>query len=197
MRHLELENALSLILKQYPEGKSEYEIFSILQQAPYQIFDKTSLSEPLMLFQSHFVLFHCLYQLRADYLSEQIADIDIHTTNIKLLPYQRNKPELSKLDRLQVYYLDWNNFSDTSEQDVAILLDNFWSSMSGRNTPIDTNKVEAAYEYFDLPMNSDLRQVKTIYHKYQHLHHPDKGGDKNISQQIEANFKCLKSYLSK
>jgi hypothetical protein len=195
LRHLELENALSLILKQYPEGKSEYELFRLLQARPYQIFDKNCLSEPLLMFQSHFVLFHSLYQLRATYLSEQVADIRIHPSNIRLWPYHNNKPGMTEPDKLQGYYLDWNNFSDTTEGDVEKLLQSFWKAMQGQQSMPDRESIKAAYAYFELAADSDFRQVKTAYHKYQHLHHPDKGGDKQKSQQIEANFQRLKAYL--
>lgn len=195
MRHLNLEQALAAILKQYPEGKSEYALFTLLQQPPFELFAKNSLAEPLILFQSHFVLFHSLYQLRARYLHQQSADIAIHTSHIQLLPYQVNKPELTEPDRLQAYYLDWSNFAATSAQDVTCLLDSFWKKMQGLKTQTELDDIAIAYQFFDLPYNSDIRLVKSAYFKFQHLHHPDKGGDISKSQQTEANFKRLKKYL--
>ncbi|MDP5040239.1 MAG: molecular chaperone DnaJ [Paraglaciecola sp.] len=196
MRHANLENALASILSQYPEGKSEYELFGLLQQAPFALFDKNCLSEPLLLFQSHFVLFHSLYQLRSLYLKEQIADIEIHSTLIKLQPYQSQKEGLTELDSLQAYYLDWRNFSTTSGHDVEQLLTQFWTAMGKGSVSIALDEVKAAFQYFELDVDSDLRQVKTVYRKYQHLHHPDKGGETQKAQQTEANFNLLKTYLS-
>ena len=103
---------------------------------------------------------------------------------------------MTEPDKLQGYYLDWNNFSDTTEGDVEKLLQSFWKAMQGQQSMPDRESIKAAYAYFELAEDSDFRQVKTAYHKYQHLHHPDKGGNKEKSQQIEANFKRLKAYLS-
>lgn len=196
MRHLGLEQALLEILEQHPLGQSEYQIFSLLQQAPYTLFDKNCLSESLLLFQSHFILFHALYQLRAQFLLNKQADMCINASLIRLLPYHSHAKGLEAENKLEKYYLDWNNFAQTKEQDVEFLLDTFWQKMAGKvvvNT--DPKLVEAAYLAFDLPLDSELRLVKARYHKLQHIHHPDKGGCYQQAQQIEQHFQQLKIYL--
>jgi len=196
LRHLGLEQALLEILDQHPQGQSEYQIFKLLQETPYSLFDKNCLSESLLLFQSHFILFHVLYQLRAQFLLNKQADMCINASLIRLLPYHSHAKGLEAENKLEKYYLDWNNFAQTKEQDVEFLLDTFWQKMAGKvvvNT--DPELVEAAYLAFELPMDSELRLVKARYHKLQHIHHPDKGGCYQQAQQIEQHFQQLKIYL--
>ena len=196
MQNNALEQALLEILDYYPQGLSEFQVFKLLQDPPYHLFDKNCLSDPLLLFQSHFVLFHALYRLRAFFLLNKQADIHISASLIQRLPYHANAEGLVTVNKLEEYYLDWNNFSQTNEQDVEALLDTFWRKMLG-NVSINVNPkdVTAAYVAVDLPFDSELALVKSRYHKLQHMHHPDKGGDHHQAQEIELHFRVLKSYL--
>ena len=200
MQHLHLEKYLVDILSEHPQGLSEYQLIGILQQPPYEVFDKTALSETLTLFQSHFVLFHSLYQLRAQGLRAKQYDLQIFATDIKFLPYVSEGVGLAAVDKLQNYYLDWQNFAVTTEQDVETLLSQFWYAMTGgkKNLSIDDavlSKITEAYKAFELPMDSKMSVVKSTYLHLQHRHHPDKGGDKKRSQQLEAQFQLIKDYL--
>jgi hypothetical protein len=205
LQHLYLEKYLLDILTEHPQGISEYQLISILQKPPYEVFDKTSMSETLTLFQCHFVLFHCLYQIRARSLVAQQFDVKIKTTNIKILPYFSVKAGLCNEDKLQRYYLNWQNFGETTEQDVERLLSQFWTTMAGGKgqvslddvnlSEVTLNKITKAYKTFDLPFNSAFKVVKATYLRLQHQYHPDKGGNKEQSQNIEMQFQVLKRYL--
>lgn len=185
-----------LLLERYPEGKSEYDYFTLLQTEPFAVFRHDALSEPLRLFQSHFILFHALYQLRAQFRSEQSFDIVISATSIKKVPLQIGDGELDHIDELQSYYLDWQNFAQTEQKDVEALLDDFWSKMSGGDAhSFSKTEISAAYQAFDLPYNSDLKLVKARYYHQLHSHHPDKGGEHIKAQFFEHHYRLLKSYL--
>jgi hypothetical protein len=194
---VELEQAIVETLVQHPRGLSEYELIKLMQQEPYLLFNTNALAQPLSLFQAHFVLFHCLYQLRANYRKNGQADLYISASKIMLLPYATGTNELSQEDSLSRYYLDWNNFRNTQQAEIEELLAQFWSNMhSGNKRKPDMQSVQQAYVYFDLALDSSLSMVKARYRHLQHQVHPDKGGDKCQSQLIEQHYQNLKKYLA-
>jgi hypothetical protein len=71
MHKEELLSALAEILTRHPQGINEFDLLKILQHPPYELFDKDALSDPLLMFQTHFVLFNALYLLRDKWLLEQ------------------------------------------------------------------------------------------------------------------------------
>gem|GEM_PF-150965 len=79
-----LVDTLSTKKPLFQRGVSEYELIEILKKAPYHFFDDASLREPLMLFKTHFIVFHALYQLKRRWIEQGEGVLDIHTLNIKL-----------------------------------------------------------------------------------------------------------------
>ena len=79
-----LVDTLSTQKPLFQRGVSEYELIEILKKAPYQFFDDASLREPLMLFKTHFIVFHALYQLKRRWIEQGEGVLDIHTLNSKL-----------------------------------------------------------------------------------------------------------------
>ena len=195
MRNHHLENSLREILAAESEGLSEYQLIQILQAPPYSVLDKNVLAEPLSLFQCHFVLFHSLYQIRAEYLRAQQYDVLIQANHIQRLPYVAGKAGIGAIDKLQHYYLDWENFSTTQADDVELLLTQFWRKMAGLNSQPDLDEIYQAYCEFGLPVDSPLNAVKREYRRLLHLHHPDKGGNTMQTQHIDKQFRLLKNYL--
>jgi hypothetical protein len=193
-----LLDALEKILPQHTLGISEYNLLRILQQKPYQLFSSEGLSDPLLLFQTHFMLFNALYQLRDRWQKEQKANVDILVTHIRLLPYQKGQTGLSREDKLRAYYLDWQNFSNTDKYDVELLIKSFWELMSGgiKKRQQDPEAIRNAYKCLLLRYPSDFSQVKRQYRKLLHQYHPDKGGETVKTQNIEAAFSVLKIHLS-
>jgi hypothetical protein len=189
--------ALSHILPQHPHGIGEYDLLKVMQQPPYQLFSDAGLADPLVLFQTHFILFNALYVLKDKWLQEQRANLDILVTHIRYLPYQRGQEALAKEDKLRTYYLDWQNFSATDKQDVELLIESFWKLMSGINMQVqqDPAAIRLAYQCLDLPVESDFVVVKRQYHRLLHQYHPDKGGETVKAQEIENAFSVLKVYL--
>lgn len=161
-----------------------------------ELFSSLSLSDPLTLFRTHFVLFNGLYQLRQTWREQGIGDIDIYTLNIRPLPFnaQDNKNSLSIADPLAEYYLDWNNLTETSQAEVEALLDSFWLNYQREETPLplqksgDRQQLEKSYAVLALPVNAPLKAVKRQYLKLIHQHHPDKGGDVHSAQTLQGAY---------
>ncbi|MFC4698569.1 DNA-J related domain-containing protein [Glaciecola siphonariae] len=81
-----LNEALETFKPQFIEGMDEYSLIKSLKLPPFELFDDQALRDPLTLFQTHFILFHHLYQLRAQWRSQGVGELEIALTKITLLP---------------------------------------------------------------------------------------------------------------
>ena len=190
--------ALLTILPQQPGGISEFELLKILQQPPYKLFDRDALGDPLLLFQTHFVLFNALYQLRDHWYQQRLFCLEIVLTHIRLLPYHPGEAGLIQSDKLREYYLDWQHFSETDRDDVTALIDNFWRRVRGEVAKEDINdgEIHQAYQTLGLEQGSSFDVVKRRYRKQLYQDHPDKGGDTAQAQIIEQAYRLLKDHLA-
>ncbi|MBT1063071.1 J domain-containing protein [Bowmanella sp. Y26] len=180
---------LHQLLQQAPEGLSEYDLISLLKSAPHCIFaSELTLSDPLVMFQTHFVLFHQLYQLRNHLRLRQQNELLISAMRIQLQPYQPGNADITAHDGLAAYYLNWDNFRQTSEADVTSLLDDFWRRMSGVLSP---DERRAALAILELDDSADQAAIRRQYRRLMHLHHPDKGGDHAYCQQLSDAYRKL------
>lgn len=73
----ELQTVVELILSQNPEGLSEHSLINLLQQEPHCFFDEQALRDSHTLFQTHFLLFHCLYRLQKQWAEARFAVLEI------------------------------------------------------------------------------------------------------------------------
>jgi hypothetical protein len=195
-----LQDILSTFKAQFIEGVSEFEIITQLKKPPYSLFDDEALRDPLMLFQTHFVLFHSLYHLRNEWRAQRIGELNIGATLIKLQPILSFDAALQVTDPLGDYYLDWNNFSATDEAGVEDLLNRFWQTMAGGDTQYHVSQEALSEASFTLRIDSleglSLVQLKQQYRKLQHANHPDKGGCVEDSQRVLQAYTTLHKYLS-
>ena len=140
-----LEDSLLLLKPTLTLGISEFDLIALLKRPPYSLFDEDALRDPLMLFQTHFLVFNALYKLQIKWRESGEGRLDIHTTKILLrddiqpqnIPLQNKdatqaQTHLAGLDPLASYYLNLDNLKGTSEADVAALLDDFWRQMAGQ-----------------------------------------------------------------
>jgi hypothetical protein len=202
---LQLLNEVLVSFKpQFAEGISEFELINLLKEAPYQLFNADALSDSLVLFQTHFILFHALYKLRAHWRAELQGELDICATQIRLLPnVERPIPEdatnLQEAEPLAEYYLNWQNLSDTKHADVEDLLSQFWLKMAGFDDQFSMSDQEVADACYTLEIGNreslDLRLLKQQYRKLQHRYHPDKGGDVAQSQAVLHAYTALHKLL--
>jgi hypothetical protein len=194
----ELLDILALLLEETPQGFSEHQLLSLLQQPPHTFFARDAMRDPLILFQSHFLLFHCLYLLRKTWRAKQYANIEISALNIQKTAFNishaenntiQNKPTLS--DPLAQYYLDWSQFSSTTSNDVDELLNGFWKKMQ---RPQQQEDIQQALILMELESPIPLPQLKVQYRRLAQRHHPDKGGDSEHFKKICQAFHQLKQY---
>lgn len=200
-----LMSALRAMKAQLIEGKTEFDIISSLKQSPYEIFNDDAMQDPLMLFQTHFILFHALYSLQQEWRCNQVGELEISALRIQLQPLVNpsnsgHNQAIQAHDPLSTYYLDWNNFVQTNEQEVESLLDSFWQKMAiddGRGGYSEED-VQAAKLCLGLQDEAHISQaqIKQQYKKRQHQHHPDKGGSVDASQKLQDAYQLLLSITS-
>lgn len=217
MENLELDQALLELISQEAinGGISEYEIITKFKSAPYHLFNADVMSNNLSLFQTHFVIFNALYRLRDLGLELNQFDIDIISSNIRLMPLSQsnststqdgassvagtrvqNREELQAIEKLRTYYLDWNNFEKTTETSVNDLLDSFWNNMSSRS-PVQRSQDNltqslTTLELTDLPSEPSLKRQ---YKKLCNIHHPDKGGCQATFQKVHLAYQYIKQRI--
>ena len=220
-----LVDTLSTQKPLFQRGVSEYELIEILKKAPYHFFDDASLREPLMLFKTHFIVFHALYQLKRRWIEQGEGVLDIHTLNIKLNQesahgdnnsahsdknsthgdnYKDKESQdkvgaITEADTLAEYYLDWGNFEKADRKSVDALLNAFWHRMaSGNAHTFEQEDISDAHALLGLPQDEhvSLSVLKRVYKKALQLVHPDKGGTQQEAQDVIHAYQLLLGYYS-
>lgn len=213
-----LVDTLSTQKPLFQRGVSEYELIEILKKAPYQFFDDASLREPLMLFKTHFIVFHALYQLKRRWIEQGEGVLDIHTLNIKLNQESAHSDKnsthgdnykdkesqdkvgaITEADALAEYYLDWGNFEKADRKSVDALLNAFWHRMaSGNAHTFEQEDIADAHALLGLPQDEhvSLSVLKRVYKKALQLVHPDKGGTQQEAQDVIQAYQLLLGYYS-
>ena len=213
-----LVDTLSTQKPLFQRGVSEYELIEILKKAPYHFFDDASLREPLMLFKTHFIVFHALYQLKRSWIEQGEGVLDIHTLNIKLNQESAHSDKnsthgdnykdkesqdkvgaITEADALAEYYLDWGNFEKADRKSVDALLNAFWHRMaSGNAHTVEQEDIADAHALLGLPQDEhvSLSVLKRVYKKALQLVHPDKGGTQQEAQDVIHAYQLLLGYYS-
>lgn len=192
---LDLPAQIMSLLEAAPEGLSEYALIQQLKNQHSKQIPNLPLTDKLVLFRTHFLLFNALYRLRDQLFQQRSACLHISALLIELRPYQ---PSLqadaqmpSEQDPLRSYYLDMDNLSGIETQDVEKLLVSFWTRMQGGD------EKRAALELFELNQSSEalnLVQIKQRYRQLVSLHHPDRGGNTERLQSINKAMEILTRY---
>ncbi len=73
--------------------------------------------------------------------------------------------------KLRDYYLDWQHFEATSEQDVVSLLNGFWQRYMAVDLKMD------AYQILQVTPEDGWSAVRQSYRRLAAKYHPDRGGD--------------------
>lgn len=191
---LDLPDQLHQLLCAAPEGLAEYVLIQQLRDRHCTQIPNLPLTDKLVLFRTHFLLFNALYRLRDRLWAAQSAYLHISPLNIQLRPYQAGSSEISEHDPLRDYYLDLSQLNDTDEQDVAKLLLSFWTRMHG------SEEKQAALELFELADSEQALNLATIKHRYRQLvsqHHPDRGGSTARLQSINKAMEILERYYGR
>jgi hypothetical protein len=138
-------------------------------------------------FEKNFLVMNGLYQLQHQLLSEHdlylsISPMDIH---IQLGTRVVGNNDVARDASLASYYLDWNNLVQTTEEDIAELLADFWRRVSS------TEKVDWAASVLGviLPLQKDT--VISAYRARASITHPDKGGRHEDFVDVRQAYEIL------
>jgi len=180
-------DTLHRMLLENPAGLSEIELIRLLEKQEIGIFNADLLKDNLHLFQAHFLLFHHLYRLRDNLASSGDSIVDISPLKIRL---QHNSHSQQKMidqhDPLRDYYLDITNFSKTTADDVTELIEQFWTTLQ-RN-----DRRAEALAQLNLKDPVSWETIKNQHRRLVMKHHPDRGGDGQKLQVINAALDILK-----
>jgi DnaJ-domain-containing protein 1 len=188
-----IEQACLQLLTEHPDGISEYSLLKHLRDDDYALFPKLELDDHLGLFQSHFLLFHTLYNLRDRLHAEQRAILRISALLIELGDYQGGEVSLCEADPLRDYYLDLSNLYKTGEADVVELLSEFWRRMQLG----EPQQVAAALAVLELEQAEDYAQVKHQYRRLVMQHHPDRGGEAAKMHALNEALEVLRNHFNR
>ncbi len=182
---------LLTILQQNINGISEHALLKQLDNLGYTEFAPSL--EPLALFQAHFMLFHLLYRQQDIWQQQGLGKLNISCMNIGFNRDFTNATHSHPCqdDPLRRYYLDFTAYRETQTQDVLDLLDNFWRKMPAR---IDHPELEQAKITLELPLDQTLnrQQINQHYHRLSFSHHPDRGGNTQLFQQLNHAVQILR-----
>ena len=189
---LDLADQVLQLLQAAPDGLAEYALIQQLKSRHSGHLPNLPLTDKLVLFRTHFLLFNALYRLRDRLWQEQTHLLEISPLCIRLQPYQHGSSALSERDELRDYYLDMDNLRDTDERDVERLLTSFWTRMQGGE------EKQAALGLFELDEQAplDLARIKHRYRQLVSQHHPDRGGSTERLQSINKAMEILERYYN-
>lgn len=199
---MDLAEQIFVLLREQPEGCSEYQLIQQLKARHSTHIPNLPLLDKLVLFRTHFLVFNALYRLRDQLWGESRYNLQISPLNVQLQPYVPGASGVAENDPLRDYYLDMTNLRDTDEQEVERLLASFWSRMRGdylgeRNETWDREQKRAALELFELDQEASSLSLHTIKRRYRQLvsiHHPDRGGSTTRLQSINLAMEILQRY---
>ena len=181
------QQKLREVLRAHPDGLSEFELIKQLEASGETGFESGCLANPLSLFQTHFLLFNGLYQLADQLASQGNERLSIHTLCIQLSTTSPSKApqEISMPDAMREYYLDLSNLENTNEGEVEELLSLFWARFLANDDRAD------ALATLNLQDPVDWQTIKTQHRRLAMQHHPDRGGDEQQLQAINAAMTML------
>lgn len=189
---LDLASQLLQLLQEAPEGVSEFQLIQQLKARHSTHVPNLPLTDKLVLFRTHFMVFNALYRLRDRLWEENAAHLEIGPLQIRLSPYTNGVQALGEQDALRAYYLDEKHLKETTERDVAKLLESFWTRMQGNE---EKAAALALFELEDGPV--DYALIKLRYRQLVSQHHPDRGGSTTRLQSINKAMEILERYYSR
>ena len=183
----EFESKLLGLLQSGSGSISEYDLIQQLRDANvFRIDADTLLSGDLLLmFRIHFTLFHCLYRLRDRLRKQGLNDLDLSPVAIRLKSYEKSVAALAEMDTLYSYYMDLDNMEQVTNENVEEMLGRFWSRLG------NTDRRAEALAELNLQDPVSEAEIKKRYRTLVMRHHPDRGGNKEKIQSINAAISIL------
>ena len=167
------------VLRRHPAGLDEAALIRALRERGDlpEFPPGLRLHDPLVLYRTHFILFHGLHRLR-ERLAAQGEDLEIHCLKIALRPLAGATGALAEPDPLGAFYLDPANLERYDRGAVAELLDQFWRRL-GRD-----RRREDALTVLGLEDPVSAPDIRRRYRRLAMRHHPDRGGDGATLQRL-------------
>ena len=186
----QLSQQIEDVLKQNPQGLSEYELISCLQKLENNVFNELDLQDSLVLFQTHFMLFHCLYLLKDQGLAAQSYCLQINPMKICLQAYSQSfTEELAETDGLHDYYLDLTHLQNADKEGAEQLINSFWQKYLAAEDRVEALAVLGLEEE-----GLEFEQIKQRYRQLAMENHPDRGGCEQTFTDIGQAMDTLKRY---
>lgn len=192
------ENSVKQVLLAQPSVKE----FDLMKHLVNDGFEEFAMSlDELKMFRSHFLLFHFLYQLQDKWHQQHFGWLDIHTLSISLNHYSTTpsqNPLPAGEQSLREYYLNLDNLTATTQEDVVNLIESFWQKFSQipPQSSCSSEQMAQDLKILELPPNEVcLQQIKQQRKKLLQQHHPDKGGDALQFQTILDASNRLQDYV--
>lgn len=181
-----LEKRLQSLLHAHPEGLGEYELLKQLQAEAVAPFTGLRFDDSLTLFRHHFLLYHLLYRLAARVAGERTARLEIDALCIRLGTYVAPNGHLpDDHDPMAEYYLDLGNLQAMDREGLHQMLGGFWSGQQARAGRCDALAVLGLHD----PVSDQV--IKRRYRRLAQEWHPDRGGDTERLQSLNAAMATL------
>jgi hypothetical protein len=132
---------------------------------------------------------NALYQLQNELVRENIY-LKIEPLEIDLLTidHQSNDKKISDSAnaKMQEYYLNWDHYHETTQEDVNELLNNFWKMFNA------FDQKDEALEILGLSTDVSWNEIKSRYRVLAARFHPDKGGEASKFIELRQAYEILK-----
>jgi len=107
-------------------------------------------------------------------------------TASELCPQHSQALHLPEKNSMKSYYLDWKNLEGMTEDGLKKLVDDFFNWMGNQGA------VSRALETFGLPVDASAAAIKARWRRLSLEHHPDRGGNASLYQELSAAWATLK-----
>jgi len=170
---------------------SEYDCFLPVKEGIDYSWEENSL---LNIYQKHFIIRHCAYQLQTEFARKHGLHIAISVTGFSIRPLKFARKEiLPDTDHAQVdlrdFYNDFENLYCATPESVATLLASFWEKYQSMD------KKPQALKILDLPSDAKWADIQKKYRELAQRHHPDRGGNDEFFIAIRDAYTLLKSTM--
>ncbi len=177
---------LYAIISDAPGGIKEYDLYLRLKEAGIAPFCDSDLSDELVLYRIHFLLFHLLYTLQDRLRESGAEDLEIHCLDIRLKPWrQRNQDSPAVIDPLKSYYMEVERLETVQRHEARQMIDDFWRQLH------NLEDRAAALTILGLADPVENAEIKKRYRLEAKKHHPDRGGDAARFREITAAAELL------
>ncbi len=162
-----------------------HELLSAIKQR--QTIPPLGEDDQVALFRLNWLLMNALYQLEQS-LWQEGYQLEIQTLSIRLtaLSLCDEKAQQSLTHNpLREYYLDWQNFTDTTRDDVDAILNGVWQRYLTADQQTDALAVLALDE------GASWSAIRSRYRQLAAKHHPDRGGDAHAFMRVREAYEVL------